>query len=151
MLEPLERQFTLRSGEFFGAFRHVGDDDRAQLRIEWISDEALKTSEIEGDILDRDSVQSSLRRQFGLGVDDRRIPAAERGIAEMMVDLYQTHAEPLTKDMLFAWHTMLMSGQRELHVFGGYRTHVECRSFRAGSTLLECISRRLHRRRWRAR
>ena len=40
-----KRQFTLRSGEFIGAFRHIGEDDRAQLRIELIGDEALKTSE----------------------------------------------------------------------------------------------------------
>jgi Fic family protein len=62
-LEPLEKQFLLHSGELIGAFRHVGDDDRYMLKIELISDEALKTSEIEGEMLDRDSVQSSLRRQ----------------------------------------------------------------------------------------
>ncbi|MGZ8388677.1 MAG: DUF4172 domain-containing protein, partial [Rhodoplanes sp.] len=59
-LEALEQEFLLRSGEFIGAFRHIGPDDRDVLKIELISDEALKTSAIEGEILDRDSVQSSL-------------------------------------------------------------------------------------------
>ena len=60
-LAAREQEFLLRSGEFIGAFRHIGPDDRDVLKIELISDEALKTSEIEGEILDRDSVQSSLR------------------------------------------------------------------------------------------
>ena len=47
-LEPLEKRFLLRSGEFIGAFKHVGADDQDTLKIELISDEAVKTSEIEG-------------------------------------------------------------------------------------------------------
>jgi Fic family protein len=125
-LEPLEKQFLLRSGEFIGVFKHVGQDDRDMLKIELISDEALKTAAIEGEILDRDSLQSSLRRQFGLGTDQRRVPAAERGISEMMVDLYSGFAAPLTHETMFAWHKMLMGGQqRSLQVIGGYRTHTE--------------------------
>src|SRR5437764_12362146 len=86
-VEALEKQFLVNSGEFLGVFRHVGADDRDTLRIELIGDEALKTSEIEGEILDREGVQSSLRQQLGLGDDGRRVRPAERGIAERMVDL----------------------------------------------------------------
>lgn len=124
-LEPLERQFLLHGGEFIGAFKHVGPEDRDMLRIELISDEALKSSAIEGETLDRESVQSSLRQQFGLGGGASRIPPAERGIAEMMVDLYRGFANELTHQTLFAWHRMLMSGQRGLQVIGGYRTHAD--------------------------
>src|SRR3979490_2366430 len=84
VLEPLEKQFLLQSGEFIGAFRHIGADDQDTLKIELISDEAVKTSEIEGEILNRDSVQSSLRHQLGLGAEQPDIPPAERGIARMM-------------------------------------------------------------------
>jgi Fic family protein len=124
-VEPLERQFLLASGEFIGAFKHVGPDDRDTLKIELISDEALKTSAIEGEILDRDSVQSSLRRQFGLGTDDRRIPPAESGIAQMMADLYKNFGAPLTHEAMFAWHSMLMNGAQRINVIGEYRTHAE--------------------------
>ena len=124
-LEPLERQFLLHSGEFFGVFKHVGPDERDSLKIELISDEAVKTSEIEGEVLDRDSVQSSLRHQLGLGPADRLVPPAERGIAEMMVNLYTAFAEPLTHATMFAWHRMLMSGERQIQVVGGYRTHAD--------------------------
>ena len=132
-LKPLERQFLLRSGEFIGAFKHVGPEDRDMLKIELISDEALKTSEIEGEVLNRDSVQSSLRRQFGLGTDGRRIPPAERGIAEMMVNLYRSFGDPLTHETMFAWHNMLMSGERGVQVVGGYRTHSDPMQVVSGS------------------
>lgn len=124
-LEPLEAEFLLRSGEFIGAFKHVSPDDQENLRIELISDEALKTSEIEGEILDRDSVQSSLRHQFGLGDQQAGVPPAERGIAQMMVDLYLNFAKPLADETMFGWHGMLMSGDRTIKAIGAYRTHPE--------------------------
>src|SRR5947209_19230389 len=124
-LEGLEHRFLLRSGEFIGAFKHIGHDDRDLLKIELISDEALKTSAIEGETLNRESVQASLRQQFGIDNDQQRVPAAERGIAEMMANLYRGFAEPLSHDTMFAWHTMVMSGHRNIRVIGGYRTHAE--------------------------
>ncbi len=129
-LTALEQRFLLRSGEFIGAFRHVGRDDRDALKIELISDEALKTSEIEGEILNRDSVQSSLRRQFGLATGPLLAPPAERGIAEMMADLYKRFRNPLTHDVMFTWHRVLMSGEslggeRRIQTIGGYRTHAD--------------------------
>ncbi|MCP3475708.1 Fic family protein [Bradyrhizobium sp. CCGUVB1N3] len=122
-LDKPEADFLLRSGEFIGAFKHVSQDEQTNLRIELISEEALKTSEIEGEILNRDSVQSSLRYQFGIAKDQSGVPAAERGIAQMMVDLYRKFAEPLTHETMFGWHKMLMADSRSIQVIGGYRQH----------------------------
>jgi Fic family protein len=97
-----------------GACKHVSQENRDTLKVELLSDEALKTSAIEGEILDRDSVQSSVRRQFGLDADERSVAPAERGVAEMMVDLYKTFDEPLTRDTLFRRHRMLMAGDRHI-------------------------------------
>ena len=124
-LEPLEKQFLLQSGQFIGAFKHIGADDQDTLKIELISDEAVKTSEIEGEILNRDSVQSSLRHQLGLGAEKPGILPAERGIAEMMVDLYRSFANALTDKTMFDWHRMLLSGDTSIQVIGGYRTRAE--------------------------
>ncbi|GEP53060.1 Fic family protein [Reyranella soli] len=137
-LEPFERQFLLRSGEFIGACKHVSAADQDRLKIELISDEAVKTSEIEGELLNRDSVQSSLLHQFGLGPDRPRISPAERGIAEMMVDLYRTFASPLSDRMLFRWHRMLLKGSRDVSVIGGYRKRGDP---------MQVVSGPLHRRR----
>lgn len=122
-LKELEADFLMRSGELVGVFRHMSDDDRDMLRIELISDEAIKTSEIEGEILDRDSVQSSLRGQLGLGSDAKRVLPKEQGIAEMMVDLFQGFDRKLDHDTLFGWHKMVMADARGLDVIGGYRRH----------------------------
>lgn len=84
-LAERERRFLLQAGEFLGAVRHVGEGDRDLLKIELLRDEALKTSEIEGEILDRASVQASLLHQFGLGAPSARVGVGERGIAEMTV------------------------------------------------------------------
>jgi Fic family protein len=62
--------------------------------------EAVTTSEIEGEILDRANVQSSIRRELGLATDKRRVKPAEQGIAEMMVDLYRGFAQPLSEEMM---------------------------------------------------
>jgi len=96
-------------------------EERDQLTIEAMSTEAVTTSEIEGEILDRASVQSSLRKQLGLATDGRRVGPAERGIAEMMVDLYRSFGEPLSEEMLFRWHRMVMSANRNLRDVGRYR------------------------------
>lgn len=124
-LEPLEKRFLLRSGEFIGAFRHIGAEDQDTIRIELIGDEAVKTSEIEGEILNRDSVQSSLRHQLGLGAERPGTTPAERGIAKMMLDLYRNFADALAGQTMFDWHRMLLSGDRSIRVIGGYRTHVD--------------------------
>lgn len=120
-----EARFLVEAGEYAGTAKHLGADDREQLTVEAMSTEALTTSEIEGEILDRSSVQSSIRRQLGLATDHRKVGAAEQGVSEMMVDLHHTCAEPLSHDMLFRWHRMLTSGRRDLKDAGSYRTHIE--------------------------
>ena len=121
LLRKAEEHFLIGSGMFVGTIRHLGAIDQEQLTIEAISLEALTTSEIEGEILDRTSVQSSVRKQLGVATDDRQVGAAEQGIAEMMVDLYLSFAEPLSDEMLFAWHRMLVKGRKDLKDLGRYR------------------------------
>ena len=124
-LAEREALFLRQCGIFLGTLKHIEKDDKDSLAIEVISTEAIKTSEIEGEILDRDSVQSSVRRHFGLDVSSRKTPDAEQGIADMMVDLYRTYSIPLTHEQLLAWHSMLMKGRTDLRSVGSYRAHKE--------------------------
>lgn len=121
-LASVEAEFLRRSGMFIGATLHVEEGDRQQFIVDLIADEAHQTSEIEGETLSRDSLQSSIRRQFGLPTDSRKVPPAEAGIAEMMVQLYRNFAAPLTHETLFDWHRLLMNGRRDLPDIGKYRT-----------------------------
>ncbi|MGH9430272.1 MAG: Fic family protein [Terriglobia bacterium] len=120
-----EQQFLVGGGVFVGAIKHLGEEDRNQLTVEAMSTEALTTSEIEGEILDRASVQSSIQRLLGLAADNRRAGPAERGVSEMMVDLYKEFSAPLSHEMLSEWHRMLMSGRGDLADIGRYRSSAE--------------------------
>ncbi len=113
------------AGVVLGMIKHLDSGATDQLRIELLSNEAVQTSAIEGEILDRDSVQSSLRRQFGLQADDRRATPAEQGVAEMTVDVYRTFGQPLEHATLYRWHQMLMKGRSDVRDIGRYRTHEE--------------------------
>lgn len=124
-LAEREAKFLLHGGLLLGALLHIRDADKSALTVDLISSEALKTSEIEGEYLNRESVQSSIRRHFGLDTDARRIPPAEQGIAKMMMDLYRGFAGPLTHESMFRWHGMLTAGRRDLKNLGAYRTHDE--------------------------
>src|SRR5438093_6810712 len=121
-LEKAEQQFLLGGGVLVGTVKHLPEEDREQLTVEAMSTEAVTTSEIEGEILDQASVQSSIRKQLGLTSDQRRVRPAERGIAEVMVDLYRSFSERLSKETLFRWHEMIVSGRRDLKDVGRFRT-----------------------------
>jgi Fic family protein len=120
-----EERFLLGAGVVIGAARHLDEAEHNQLIVEAMSGEALTTSEIEGEILNRASVQSSIQHQLGLIADKRSISPAEQGIAEMMVDLYRSSSEPVSDEMLFRWHRKLTSGRRDLVDIGRYRTSAE--------------------------
>ena len=121
-LAAREALFLEQAGILIGASRHLSPDDRIDLTVSIMSLEALDTSSIEGETLDRASVQSSIQRALGLKAPHHRRPA-ENGIAEMLVDLMQTVEAPLSHDMLYGWHAMMMSGRRDLDQIGAYRTH----------------------------
>ena len=55
-----EQQFLVAGGVIIGAVKHLGEEDRNVLTVEAMSTEALTTSEIEGEILDRASLQASI-------------------------------------------------------------------------------------------
>lgn len=132
-LSEHESQFLHKAGIMHGSLKHIADDEKEGLRIQLMSEEAYKTSEIEGEILDRDSLQSSIRKHFGLKTDGRRIPPAEQGISEMLVSLYKTYDEPMKQEALFLWHGMLTNGRRDLQDIGRYRTHKEPMQIVSGS------------------
>lgn len=73
-----------------------------------LTEDIIKSSEIEGEILDRDQVRSSIARRLGMEVAG--LPPADRhveGVVEMMLDATQNYKAPLTKERLFGWHAAL--------------------------------------------
>ncbi len=117
-----EQQFLLAAGRLQGAFAHLSPADSSTVTIELLASEAIKTSEIEGEYLDRASVQSSIQREFGLSAAAKS-GRRETGIATLMHELHTSYDQPLTHDTLHHWHTLICAGQTDIKTIGSYRSH----------------------------
>lgn len=124
-LQTAEAKFLKGAGVVIGTLHHLDNDIREGFTVELISQEMVDSSAIEGEVLDRASVQSSLAKQLGLASDSRRANRAEAGAAELMADLYRRYADPLDDQTLYDWHRMLMAGDRRINEIGTYRTHAD--------------------------
>ena len=115
-----------RQGRLIGRMEVLGFPMRDEAVLQSLTEEVLKSSEIEGEILDREQVRSSIARR--LGMDIGGLTAADRnveGVVEMMLDATEHYAEKLTEKRLFAWHAAPFptgySGMRKITV-GAWRT-----------------------------
>lgn len=108
-----------KQGRLLGRMEGLGLAQRDEASLQALTQEALKSSEIEGEILRGDLVRSSIARRLGLDAGGLA-PAdcAVEGLAEMVVDATSNHAEPLTRERLFGWHTALFAGARGPHPIG---------------------------------
>lgn len=85
----------------------------------------MNSAKIEGEILQRDSLQSSIKRQFGLPTDNRKIPIKEKKMGELLWKIYNTFDEELSHETLYEWHKLLMDNSSKISDIGKYRTHEE--------------------------
>jgi Fic family protein len=115
-----------RQGRLMGRMEGLGLKLRAEATLRTLTEEVVKSSEIEGEILNKDQVRSSLARR--LGIDIGALTPADRnveGIVEMILDATEKYDEPLTAERLFGWHAALFptgrSGMRKINV-GNWRT-----------------------------
>lgn len=106
-----------RQGQLLGRMEGLGFRLREEAVLETLTQDVLKTSEIEGEILDLGQVRSSIARRLGMEIgalkpSDRHVD----GVVEMMLDATRKYREPLTEDRLFAWHAALFpTGRSGLH------------------------------------
>lgn len=114
-----------RQGRLIGRMQELGFPLREEAVLQTLTEDVLKSSEIEGEILDKDQVRSSIARR--LGMDAAALPSADRnveGVVEMMLDATQKYQEKLTQDRLYDWHASLFptgrSGMRKI-VVGAWR------------------------------
>ncbi|HXW23335.1 MAG TPA: Fic family protein [Xanthobacteraceae bacterium] len=114
-----------RQGRLIGRMEALGLKLRKEATLVSLTEEVVKSNEIEGEIIDKDQVRSSLARR--LGVDIGGLVPADRnveGIVEMMLDATEKYDAPLTADRLFGWHAALFptgrSGMKKITV-GNWR------------------------------
>jgi Fic family protein len=113
-----------QQGSLLSQMRELGFEVQQQARAEVLIEEALKTSEIEGERLDPNAVRSSVARRLGLpsaGVSAIRNQHAD-GMVEILLDATMNYEKELTADRLFGWHAALFttgySGLHKIRVAG---------------------------------
>lgn len=95
-------------GRLLGRMESLGFDLRNEATLDTLTLDVLKSTEIEGEILNADQVRSSIARRLGMEIagsvdSDRNID----GMVEMMIDATQRYDESLTVERLFDWHAAL--------------------------------------------
>jgi Fic family protein len=91
----------------------LGFEMRSEAALRMLTEDVVKTNEIEGEILVPDQVRSSIGTR--LGVDIGGLPAPDRnvdGAVEMALDATRNYAEPLTRERLLSWHAALFPAGR---------------------------------------
>lgn len=120
-----EKQFLLQTGGAIAFLSKLDKSDYERFVIEVLSQEGVDSAKIEGEFLDRASLQSSIKKHFGLTSGLKKRGKKEEGMAALLCDVYHTFEEPLTHEMLGRWHKMLFNGHEGIEAVGQYRTHPE--------------------------
>lgn len=97
-----------RQGRLIGRMEGLGFSLRNEAMLQTLTQDVLKSSEIEGEILDQMQVRSSIARRLGMDIgaltpSDRNV----EGVVEMMLDATQNYEKPLVAERLFGWHASL--------------------------------------------
>ena len=107
-LSRLLARVSREQGRLLGTMEALGFDLRNEVHLRTLTEDVLKSSEIEGEKLEPGQVRSSIARRLGLDIGGL-VPADRNveGVVEMMLDATGNYAEALTEDRLFAWHASL--------------------------------------------
>ncbi|MFZ9956976.1 MAG: Fic family protein [Flavobacteriales bacterium] len=115
-----------KQGKISGQMNALGFSDKEEATLRTLTLDVVKSSEIEGELLNYEQVRSSIARR--LGINTAGLVASNRhieGVVEMMLDATQNHQKTLTHKRLFGWHAALFpngySGPYKIEV-GRYRT-----------------------------
>lgn len=118
-----------RQGRLLGRMEGLGFSLQKEATLQTLTLDVLKSSEIEGEILNPDQVRSSIARRLGMDIAGL-IPADRNveGVVEMMLDATQNYRAPLTEERMFDWHAALFptgrSGMQRI-VVGGWRDNTK--------------------------
>jgi len=116
-LTTLLAELRHRQGKLLGRMEGLGFRLQSEATLQTLTLDVLKSSEIEGELLDAEQVRSSIARR--LGMDIAGLVPADRhveGIVEMMLDATQQYKQPLSEDRLFGWHAALFpTGRSGMH------------------------------------
>lgn len=117
--------FTQESGMANGLLEGLSGDLQDEAVTELMISEALKTSEIEGEYFSRKDVMSSVKNCLSLSKTPLKVSnRGAQGVAELMMKVRGAFDDPLSEEMLFEWHRLLLAADRDIDP-GQWRTGVE--------------------------
>ena len=119
----VEKQFLLAVGQGAAYLKTVGSEDRKRCIVDILSMEGQESARIEGGALDRESLQSSIGKHFGLKTTQLKAGEREVGMANLLCSAYDTYDKKLTHKMVWTWHALLFEGRDGIEEKGQYRTH----------------------------
>lgn len=124
-VEELLFEYMSNVGKLEGYLKGLEQEEQLETVIQTMIAEAIKSSEIEGEYLDREDVKSSVRNNLGLN-SSKDVVSDQRaiGMAELLANVRETFSQPLTKENIFAWHSSLLKGKKDV-LIGSWRTHEE--------------------------
>lgn len=97
-----------RQGLLLGRMARLGFELQGAAQLQAVTEEVLKTSDIEGETLDREQVRSSVARRLGIPHAGLKAPDLRtEGVVEVMLDATARFDTPLTLERLFGWHASL--------------------------------------------
>lgn len=107
-LAALLARVSREQGHLLGRMQSLGFDLRREAQLKTLTEDVLRSSEIEGEKLDSDEVRSSIARRLGMDVGGL-VPADRdvEGVVEMMLDATAHYTQPLTAGRLFGWHAAM--------------------------------------------
>ncbi len=112
-LRPKLMDVRYKQGKLLGRMDAIGLSLQQEATLQTLTNDVIKSSAIEGEILHPEEVRSSIARQ--LGMDIGGLPPTNRdveGIVSMMMDATQHYQKPLTAERLFGWHAALFPNGR---------------------------------------
>ncbi|MEO8886889.1 MAG: Fic family protein [Mucilaginibacter sp.] len=124
-IQPLILALAEETGEVNGMIMGLSDELKQETLLQLMLSEAVKTSEIEGEILSREDVMSSIRNNLGLNVSPIYVKDQRAGgVAQLMIEVRKSFNQPLRLDTLLEWHVMLMAGSKHIKP-GQWRIGIE--------------------------
>jgi Fic family protein len=117
VLLPVLTDVRHKQGRLAGYMELLGFAMRSEEALQTITDDILKSNEIEGELLNAAEVRSSVARHLGIHVAGLvRAGKEVDAVVEMMLDATQNHDKALTAERLFGWHSSLFpSGRSGMH------------------------------------
>jgi Fic family protein len=139
IIDELVLEFALETGEVKGLIDGLTKEEQQEAILQFMINEAIKTSEIEGEYHSRQDVMSSIQNRLGIHAISSNIRDIKaKCIAELMVEVRENYSTELSENLIINWHQILFSNARTIKV-GTYRTGTEPMVIISGSIGREVV------------